>query len=76
MIRISTAEGKIIDTPLFQRLRCIKQLGTSHLVHHGAEHANFGHNIGVMFLVVDQWMFWNKSNRKSHLKKNIKGYGN
>jgi len=51
MIKVSDEEGKIIDTPAFQRLRYIRQLGTSYLVYHGAEHTRFGHSIGVMDLV-------------------------
>ncbi len=50
MIQISEAERKIIDTPVFQRLRYIRQLGTSYLVYHGAEHTRFGHSLGVMEL--------------------------
>ena len=37
----------LINTPVFQRLRRIKQLGTSSLTFHGAEHSRFGHCLGV-----------------------------
>ncbi|WP_165847691.1 HD domain-containing protein [Ammonifex thiophilus] len=47
-IRVSTAERKIIDHPVFQRLRRIKQLGLGYYVFHGAEHTRFGHSLGAM----------------------------
>ncbi|EDV29078.1 uncharacterized protein TRIADDRAFT_18236, partial [Trichoplax adhaerens] len=41
---------KIIDTPQFQRLRYIKQLGCTFYVFPGAAHTRFEHSIGVGYL--------------------------
>lgn len=49
-IEISEDELKIINSTPFQRLRNIRQLATTYLVYHGAEHTRFGHSIGVMHL--------------------------
>jgi len=37
----------LINTPEFQRLRRVKQLGITSSVFHGAEHSRFGHSVGV-----------------------------
>lgn len=38
----------LVDAPLVQRLRRVRQLGLAHLVFHGAEHSRFAHSLGVV----------------------------
>ncbi len=46
-IELSSVETAVLDLPVMQRLRGIKQLGTAHLVYPGALHTRFDHSIGV-----------------------------
>ena len=49
-IELTSVEATLLDLPVMQRLRGIKQLGTAHLVYPGALHTRFDHAIGVCAL--------------------------
>ena len=49
-VRVYDHELKIIDSPIFQRLRGIRQLSGAHLTYPGAQHTRFEHSLGVMHI--------------------------
>lgn len=49
-IRLDPTACRIVDSPAFQRLRYIRQLGLAHLVYPGATHTRFDHAVGVYHL--------------------------
>ena len=49
-VQLDAAAAAVVDTPEFQRLRRVKQLGFAHLVYPGAVHTRFLHALGVYHL--------------------------
>jgi HD superfamily phosphohydrolase len=49
-IRLDPVAVRLVDTPAYQRLRYIRQLGFAHLVYPGATHTRFDHALGVYHL--------------------------
>src|SRR5256886_14430387 len=49
-IRLDPLSFKLIDTPAFQRLRYVRQLGHAFLVYPGATHTRFEHALGAYHL--------------------------
>ena len=49
-IRVYKHELSIIDNPIFQRLRRIRQLSGAHLTYPAAQHTRFEHSLGVMHI--------------------------
>ena len=49
-IQVNKTELAIIDNPIFQRLRRIRQLSGAHLTYPAAQHTRFEHSLGVMHI--------------------------
>ena len=49
-IRLEPAAVRVVDTPAFQRLRYVRQLGHAFLVYPGATHSRFEHALGTYHL--------------------------
>lgn len=49
-IELNDWEREIVNHPVFQRLRRIRQLGLTDMVYPGAMHTRFEHSLGVMYV--------------------------
>ncbi len=52
-IYLTKLERTLVDSPSFQRLRRVRQLGTTHLVYPGATHTRFQHSLGALRVAQD-----------------------
>lgn len=52
-VKLTEAEVEIINTPTFQRLRDIRQLGMGHMVYPGANHTRFEHSLGCVHVATE-----------------------
>jgi HD superfamily phosphohydrolase len=52
-IYLNVLERAIVDSPAFQRLRGVRQLGMAHLVYPGATHTRFAHSLGTLRVAQD-----------------------
>lgn len=54
-ISFDDREKTVIDHPVFQRMRYVRQLGLSYLVYPGATHDRFSHMLGAMYVAGRVW---------------------
>lgn len=51
MIEVEPADAWLLDSPLFQRMRHVRQTGFTYLTYPNAHHTRFEHSLGVYFVV-------------------------
>lgn len=54
-VEFDEKEKTVIDHPVFQRMRYVRQLGLSYLVYPGAVHDRFSHMLGAMHVAGRVW---------------------
>ena len=77
-ITVNDWERSVIDHPVFQRLRRIRQLGWTDYVYPGSTHTRFEHSLGVMHVVTRMYNAIERQSRavlQSHLDYDVDGVG-
>lgn len=75
LIELNEIENLVIDTPLFQRLRYIKQLGLAHYVYPTVTHNRFSHSLGVFYITNKIGLILQRQNQdlfNNYYLKNLK----
>src|ERR1700677_238299 len=76
-IELSKPEADVLQTPVFQRLRNIKQLGMAYLVYPGADYSRFSHSVGACHIAAEildrldrkgQLQFWSTADKLKNMK--------
>ena len=70
-IMLTPEEMRLVDTREFQRLRGIRQLGTSYLVFPGAQHTRFEHSLGTCWLAKKKAEVVNQRARRARIAEPI-----
>lgn len=63
-IKVSKTELAVINTPSFQRLRGLKQLGLAEYVFPGATHTRFAHSLGALHIASQMLMAIENNHKK------------
>jgi len=74
-IEFNEWERDIINHPVFQRLRRIRQLGLTSMIYPGAMHTRFEHSLGVMHLATKMFDNIIKKDKNKRLLEDELGYG-
>ena len=72
--RLSPLEAAILDSPILQRLRFIRQLGVVHWVYPGAVHTRFEHTLGVLNRVQELLASLNRSIQEERVEHSISSH--
>lgn len=70
-IELNDSELKIVDTPIFQRLRRIHQLALTKYVYPSAEHSRFTHSMGVMQVATEIFLNIYRNSDHALLSKKV-----
>ncbi len=75
-IELNETESKLVNSPIFQRLHWIKQLGALNTVFPSAQHSRFSHSVGVFHIMTKMIeALENREDRYGHkFQKNDKKY--